>query len=551
MREGGVNEIFDLLIFYLNALWKRRWIVLLGAWAVAIPGWAIVAMIPNVYESSSRVFVDTSGILQPLLKGIAVQNDVPSQVQLMNQTLLSRPNLEAVTRATDYDLSLDTDAEKEALFNSLRERTTILSTKEDIFLISVKDTDPQRAHDVVQALLSIFVESNLGRSRKDFDTAEEFIDKQIADYEARLEEAESKLARFKQENIEVALGGDNGYLGRANAAANEAKELQQDLEVAIAQRDLLRQELASIPATVPMALTNVGPPDDTEVRIVELEARLRQLLAQYTEKHPDVVTTQRQLDVLLAKQEATRAALEAVDPVAATESPLEEYGEPNPIYDQVKLRVIEMETQIEDLRQRATAARRTADLLASKAEEVPKIEAEFQKLNRDYSIVKGRHDELLARRESARMSRSRDDIGQEVQYRMIEPPIVPNEPIGPNRQLFLNVVAFGALSVGLSLAVVLIVLDTSFSSLSDLRQYTRIAVLGAVTDAGIERKPVGRFTGGLALGCCVAAFVAALVGLNVVERQVGLYSIASTGLGEDAFERGLGPLLQQPSEWLN
>src|SRR5688572_31345642 len=103
--SGGVNEIFDLLIFYLNALWKRRWIVLLGAWAVAIPGWVMVALIPNVYQTSSRIYVDTSSILQPLLKGMAVQSDVPAQVALMHQTLLSRPNLEAVARKTDYDLS--------------------------------------------------------------------------------------------------------------------------------------------------------------------------------------------------------------------------------------------------------------------------------------------------------------------------------------------------------------------------------------------------------------------------------------------------------------
>ena len=209
----------------------------------------------------------------------------------MKQTLLSQSNLEAVVRKTDYALSVNTDAEMEALLKNLQERTTIESSRENVFQISFEDTNAQRSRNVVQAFLTIFVESNLGESRKDLDTAEEFLDVQIAEYEARLEEAESKLARFKQKNINVALG-EGGFIDRSSGAVDRAKKLEEDLKVAIAQRNLLHQELATIPATTPAALTNAGPPDDTEYRIVELEAKLRALLSQYTEKHPDVVSTE-------------------------------------------------------------------------------------------------------------------------------------------------------------------------------------------------------------------------------------------------------------------
>jgi polysaccharide chain length determinant protein (PEP-CTERM system associated) len=543
-----VNEIFDLLILYLNAIWKRRWIVLFGAWAVAIPGWIVVAGIPDIYQSSSRVYVDTTSILQPLLKGLAVQSDLPAQVEIMKQTLLSRPNLEAVARKTDYDLSVTTDAEMEALLRSLLDRTTIMSSKQDVFLISFQDTNARRAHDVVQALLTIFVESNLGRSRKDLDTAEEFIDQQIADYEARLEEAEGKLARFKQSHLNVALG-DGGYMDRANTAIGRAKKLEEDLKVAVAQRNLLRQELSTIPETIPAALTNAGPPDDTEVRVVELETRLRTLLSQYTEKHPDVVSTRRQLDALLAKQEESRRALEeqGISDVSDAAS----YGEPNPLYDQVKMRLIEMDAQIEDLRQRSAAARAEADALEARAEEVPEIEAEFQKLNRDYNIIKARHEELLARRESARVSRSRDDVGQEVQYRMIDPPSIPVEPIGPNRPLFLMAVAGAGIAVGLGFALILAILDTSISSIAELRQHTNLPVLGAVTDLVTGRKVARGVAGYFALGCGFAIFFAVLAMLLLIERQVGLYNIFTDELGGDILQKSVGSILQKASDLLN
>ena len=324
-----MSEIFQLFFHYANALWRRRWVALLCAWLVAIPGWLMVASMPSIYESSSRIYVDTSSVLQPLLRGIAIQSDLQSQVQLMKQTLLSRPNLMEVARKTDYDLTATSEAQMEALISRLQSQISIASNRQDVFFISAEDTSPQRAHDLVQALLTLFVEGNLGQTRKDFDTAEGFIERQIAEYEARLEQAEDKLARFKQKNIDVALGqGD--YLSRATAATQRKERLEQDLSVAVAQRNLLNQELNGIPETLPSELANSGPPDNTEFRIVELEATLRELLAQYTDKHPDVVKTRRQLDALLAKQTESREALEKSGAAVGAESEKKAYATPTP-----------------------------------------------------------------------------------------------------------------------------------------------------------------------------------------------------------------------------
>lgn len=543
-----MTELYQLFFHYLNALWKRRWIVLLCTWAVAIPGWLVVAAIPSIYESSSRVYVDTSSVLQPLLRGIAVQTDLRTQVQLMKQTLLSRPNLIEVARKTDYDLTVRSDAQMENLLNKLQANTTIGSDRQNVFTIAFTDTNPQRARNVVQALLTMFVESNLGQSRQDLDTAEDFIDRQIAEYEARLVEAEDQLAKFKQENIDVVLG-EGSYLARASTANALKAQLEQALDVAIAQRDHLRSELANIPELLPSDLLGAGPPDDTERRIVEIEAQLRQLLSQYTEKHPDVVSARRQLAALLAKQEASRKALAESDDAVIAENAA--YGAPNPVHGQVKLRLIEIETQIEDLRRRAASARAQAEALAAKANEVPQVEAEFQRLNRDYGIVKARYGELLSRRESARMSRSREAVGQQVQYRLIDPPVVPTKPVGPNRPLFLTAVLIVAAAAGLGIALALVMLDTSFASVAELRQYTGLRVLGAVSDTGRRAALVGADAAVLAAG--TGALAGALGILLFIERQYGLDTVVASGLGDDIVERGAGLVVQKVADlfsWL-
>ena len=543
-----MSEIFELLISYLNALWKRRWIVLLVAWVIAIPGWLAVAMIPDIYESSSRIYVDTSTILQPLLKGMTIQPNLGEQVRLMQQTLLSGPNLEAVIRKSSYDPTATTDAQMLSLVTSLKNRTSILANRENVFLISFEDTSAQRAHDVVQTLLNMFVEGNLGQNRQDLDTAQQFLDQQIADYEKRLEDSESKLAQFKQSHIEFALDS-SGFLPSANAADNEAKKLEEDLKVAVAQRELLRKQLAGIPKTIPAALNGGGPPGDTEYQIVELQAKLRELLSQYTENYPDVVSTKRQLDALLAQQQQAQAAPQtpgpgaaasaATDPSATTEPPVgaTPYGAPNPLYDQVTLRLMDMDAQVEDLRQRSAAARATAKALQSKAQEVPQMQAEFQKLDRDYNVVKSRYEELLARRESAHMSVDRNEVGQEVQYRVIDPPNVPLNPAGPNRPMLLGGVTAAAVAVGLGFALFLALLDTSISTLADLRQYTDLPVLGAITDAASGRNRTRSMAGYLTFGSGFAGLLLILAVLLLIERQVGLYNFAAAQLGGDLFDR--------------
>ena len=543
-----MSEIFQLFFHYANALWRRRWVALLCAWLVAVPGWLMVASMPSIYESSSRIYVDTSSVLQPLLRGIAIQTDLQSQVQLMKQTLLSRPNLMEIARKTDYDLTATSEAQMEALISRLQSQISIASNRQDVFFISAEDTNPQRAHDLVQALLTLFVEGNLGQTRKDFDTAEGFIERQIAEYEARLEEAEDKLARFKQKHIDVALGqGD--YLSRATAATQRKEKLEQDLSVAVAQRNLLAQELKGIPETLPSELANSGPPDNTEFRIVELEATLRELLAQYTDKHPDVVKTQRQLDALLAKQAESREALEKSGAAVGADSEKKAYATPNPMYNQVKLHLIEVETQIEDLRQRVATARAEADGLAAKAEEVPQIEAEFQRLNRDYGIIKARYDELLSRRESASMSRKRDAVGQDVQYRLIDPPIVPRQPVGPDRPLFLTAVLGFSLAAGVGVAFLLVLIDTSFASVADLRSHTGLPVFGSVTDT--RKRVVRRLASTTMLGAGFMALIGVFGLLVIMERQYGLDTIVGAGFGPDLVNKGAGLVVQKASELLN
>ena len=179
------GSVLDQAYFYINSVWQRRWLVVALAFAFCLIGWFGVAVWPNTYTATGRIYVDSRGVLGPLLTGLAVDPGVDAEAEVMKQTLLSRPNLEKLARETDRDLEVSTISERQALIKDLERSTTITSNASNIFEIEFQDEDPKRARDSVQTLIDIFVEKNLGANREEMDSAHRFIDEQIQYYEGK------------------------------------------------------------------------------------------------------------------------------------------------------------------------------------------------------------------------------------------------------------------------------------------------------------------------------------------------------------------------------
>jgi uncharacterized protein involved in exopolysaccharide biosynthesis len=174
-----VNELYTQFLELANAVWRRRWMALLVAWIICIAGWAFVVSKPNFYTSTARLYVDTESILSPLLKGLAVEENVRPEIEVLKRSLTSRSNLEKVARLTDLDITATTPAQMQFLLNSIKSRTSLESQGLSVVSISYTDLDPVRARDVTAALTDIFIEMNLGEDREEFEDAQLFLDRQI------------------------------------------------------------------------------------------------------------------------------------------------------------------------------------------------------------------------------------------------------------------------------------------------------------------------------------------------------------------------------------
>ncbi len=504
-----MQQVYSQVRAAIQGMWRYRWYALLAAWLIAVAGWFFIYTLPDVYETHTNIYVDTQSVLRPLLKDLAVQSDVVSEVNLMTKALLSQPNLEQVIRDTDLDLKAKTAEDMQALVDQLRASIQITGGgKSNQYEIRYQDSNPQTALRVVKTLLNTLVEDTLGVSRTDTTNAQGFLDKQIRDYEVRLTAAEQRLADFKKQHIGVMPSDGRDYYLRLQQAIDARKQTEMALALAIQRRNELQRQLQGEEPVFGVVGSASGSSGAASARINELEAQLEELRLRFTDKHPDVITIKETIAQLQARAEEEQAeqmagagpseTVETADvnsdapaspgttpaptTVGATAQPMEI----NPVYQSIKIAYSETEVEVASLGAQAAQQQSEINRLKTSITTIPQVEADLVQLNRDYEVTKAQYEALLQRMETARLSDEADQSTDDIKFRIIEPPTAMLEPIGPNRPLLMSLTLGTSLLAGLALAFLLNQINPVFVSSRALRKATGLPIFGTVS---IKRLP--------------------------------------------------------------
>jgi polysaccharide chain length determinant protein (PEP-CTERM system associated) len=528
-----VIGVKTIALGHARSLWRRRWHAAGVAWVFCLAGWAYVLTLPNSYEATTRIYIDTESMLRPLMRGIAVDSNILTQVDLIQRTLLSRPNLQRVSHMADLDLAAHSPSEIEEVINDLRRRTVVTGEGRNLFTISYTGPSRETATRVVQSLLTVFVESNLGNSRQDIDSAKSFIDDQLRSYTQALDEQDKKLADFKSKNIGY-LPGDSNYGSRLDQAREDLAKTQAELDDNRNQREVLAKQLATVPRLVESVNApgefGAGPPiggaiaggglgvgDDAASRVADLERKLRTLLENDTEQHPDVIRTKRLLE------QARQDAANSVQPDAPA-APIQgiRTTAPNPVYDQLQIQLVTLDTNIASLESKLKRQQGAVEKWQGLAKEVPEVAAQLQKLTRDYDVTKKAYDELLNRRESAKIGSDLQTQTQTVQFRVVDPPAAPLKPVAPKRPLLLAVVLIAGLIMGGAFAFLLTQIDDSILTVRQLKELVSLPVLGGISLVTTAAQKRQRFVGALGFVAASLGLVVICVGIIAIQGLIGL-----------------------------
>ena len=465
------------ILDYVKGIWIKKRYVMLFSWLICPIGFIYVATLPDQYASRAQVFVDTRSVLQPLLRGLAIQTNPDQEIQMMAKTLLSRSNVEIIARESDLDIAAQTEAQFEGIVSALVNNIKLSSTgRDNIYNISYENKDAIVAQKVVKETLDLFVEGALGNNRRDTDTAGKFLDEQIAEYESRLSEAEQRVADFKRQYNDI-LPLSGTYYAQLQRLQGELEDTQLQIKQTKQQVDSLKSQMAQKKSSDSFGVTNADEPvlrtryDD---RIRGLEEQLDTLKLRFTDKHPDVIETKALLESLeAARTKEIDAFLNESD---------EDGTQPlNDLNREIKLEVSRYQSNLAALEVKETDVKTKIARLESKVDLIPQIEAENTALNRDYAITKGKYEELLSRKEAADLSRRAEVSSEELQFRIIEPPLVPKRPSGPNRLILYTAVLIIGFGSGIGVAFLVSQLNPILIRPKQLLQVADYPIWGTVT----------------------------------------------------------------------
>jgi len=542
-----MNQLVDHLADEVRSAWRFRWIAFGVAGAVAVLGWLLVFSLPDRYESSARVFVDTRTAIKPVIKDLSIEQDVNAQLNFVRQSLLAGAQLRKIAEQTGVLLpTVVSPSEQARVLKKLADGVTLEvrsageNPKDDsagsIYSVSYQDQDRARSLRVVETLLNTLVEQTLSGKREGSESAQKFLESQLRVYETRLRDSENKLAEFKKRYVglmpadQAQPGG--GYFSQLQAEIDAAKKAETDLNVALARRGELARQLrgeavvSAAGSTPVIGAAGISAGTDTMSRIKDTQAKLDDLLLRFTDKHPDVIATRETLQELQRRRTAEIESLKRGDANAVAASG----AGSNPVFQSIQLALNQADVEIASLRGQLTNHHAKAAELRKRLDTAPQVEAEYAQLMRDYDVNQTQYNALLSNYEKARLGEQADSAGS-VRFEIVQPPTASFAPVFPRRVLLLGVVLVAAVVLGTAAAWLLALMRPVVGNALSLTRLTGLPVLGVVGSAfpgrirHDERRSVYRFAAGL--GCLMFAFL-----IVVILSRAGLrLALQSTGTG--------------------
>ncbi|TDT39465.1 polysaccharide chain length determinant protein (PEP-CTERM system associated) [Halospina denitrificans] len=453
----------------LRELRRYRWAAV-GLFAlVSFAVLAVGFIYPYQYRSEVVIFVDDNNIIGPLMEGSAEITTISNQTSSARELLYSRRVLEKLIESERIYPDADNYSTErmEALYGKLRSNISVNSQGDNYFAIRYQGQNPRESFLIAQRLGQLFIEESNRRKRSESRNAYEFIDKQVKSYEQQIRQTEQQRMVFLSEHTEGTESEANQRMAQLRRDIDSA---ELELEEVQAQERSLEEQIETLPATV----ASGGGSSDGGLtgRINRMEERLDELKLRYEDSYPDVASLERQIEELKQR----RQQMQAGDMEPSDDSGLMF----NPVYQEIKTDLSRARTRQESLRTRINALQRRLAQQEDRMEVIQGNRAERSELTRDLQVNREIYNDLLKRRERARVSMSLDVEGQGLSYEINEQARYPVSPAGLQFRTFASVGWLLGLMAPIGLLAALLQIDPRVRSTKQIQDALQIPLLGSI-----------------------------------------------------------------------
>jgi polysaccharide chain length determinant protein (PEP-CTERM system associated) len=394
---------------------------------------------PKSYTSSTSILVDDKNVIQPLMLGAAVATDVTDRGKNAREVIFSRKIMVGVLERGGWMKDNPSAVEQNQIIAQIKKRTMVSPVANAVINIDYRDNQPQRAYLVTKALVELFIAEVIAEKKNEILVAFEFIDKQAQEYQHKLTVAEDELRQLRASSLDARPGGEVDVSARLTTLNTRIETATQELREAEMKRASLERQVSG-EAEVTIHTTREG---QFRARIAELQAKLDALRLAYHDTHPDIVQLKGQIQDLRAEVVAQRERREKAKPSERLET--DETVVNNPVYQQLRSELSKTQLTVDALKSRIVEAQRLLREEANRSQSLHGEDARLAELTRDYQINRDIYQDLLRRRERARVSMNLDSESLGLNLKILEPAAPSPPSSGPRFWQFV----LGGLALGI------------------------------------------------------------------------------------------------------
>lgn len=455
---------------YIAIILRRKYIALsVGLAVLSICTWGSFFW-PKTYESSSTVLIEKSSMIDPLIRGVGVSSGIEDRLSNLRNNITSRNILERVVKKLGLDTNAKNSGQYEGLIDNIRKNLNIIVQGPDLFTILYMGNDPKTVRDVVNTLVSEYIEENVGYRRTDAYGAFEFIQSQLLEYKGKLEESDRATREFRERNPHMVPQSETTLLGRLEGFQTAKIEADIRLKELLRKRDNLQKQLSGEKELTVAFVTREGSP---QARLNYLNNQLMLLMTKYTDNYPEVIKVKSEIGEL--KRQIAHAKDSRTEEGSGSET-----SAINPIYQQLKEDFAKTDAEIESLRARSGELSRQQQAAQGILGRMPKEQEEWSKLQRDRNVYQRIYDELLQKLENARVSKDLEVSNKTGSFRIVDPAILPTVPTQPNRVKMILLGIILGIASGIGAVFGFEYFNRSFKDEASIESELKLSVLATI-----------------------------------------------------------------------
>lgn len=479
IRSALVKNIASLLW----AGWRRRYLIMVPVLLMPFVGLSVGFLSAKKYETSTTILFQEASEHNPFLEDLAIATNLRSRMEALNALLHSRHILASVAWQREL-LNKEMDEQEKA--RVIAELSKALKAKlvgDNLIKISYQAEEKTHMKETLSMVSMRFVERVLAPQRSSIIQSESFLAEELEGRRADLQTAEKALAVYRNE-----FASELPTLHSANVARlSELKGFQ-------AERRIELEGAKAAQASLAMRLSQTNPVvGKIEEAIINVMAELTQLRARYTDEHSKVQNVLAQLQSLERERNRILASMNAINngdlnkvklerlwAIATTTQENESGTRNHPLLISQLERLQQADDHIQRLDKEVSSLNSEITRLQKKVSGYGQHERRLNELQRDIQVRQKIFEDLSERHEMARVTRSLGKNEESERVKLIDPPFEPLAPINLSIVVFVAAGLVAGVGLGLGLAVIAELLDTSIRRKDTLVEMLNVPVLARV-----------------------------------------------------------------------